>query len=153
MGEPKLLPCPFCGNDVAERMTWDDARVSGFIRHSIDCPKGVGGCGALTAWHETARGAIEAWNRRAQPAQEIRALRTENARLRAQVEGEDERTPRCHTCGNVATCFGSYEMHSPAFACDTCCGHGNEDGWCLTLSELGEAYAALLHTKGGRDDD
>lgn len=39
--------------------------------------------------------------------------------------------PRCSHCGNLATCFGSYE--SPwnfGYGCDDCCGHGNEDGWC-----------------------
>src|SRR5262249_24096588 len=35
----------------------------------------------------------------------------------------------CAHCGEPATCFGSYEdeLH-PAYACDECCGHGNEDG-------------------------
>jgi hypothetical protein len=42
----------------------------------------------------------------------------------------------CHHCGKPATCFGSYEdnLH-PAFACDECCGHGNEDGWCEPVEE------------------
>jgi len=37
----------------------------------------------------------------------------------------------CYTCGLPAVCFGSYEdeLH-PVFACDDCCGHGNEDGRC-----------------------
>lgn len=40
----------------------------------------------------------------------------------------------CHECGKPATCFGSYEddLH-PAFACDDCCGHGNEDGRCVPV--------------------
>lgn len=36
---------------------------------------------------------------------------------------------RCD-CGKLATCFGSYEGQEPSFGCDTCCGHGCEDGHC-----------------------
>jgi hypothetical protein len=53
------------------------------------------------------------------------------------VEGEPMRVtgwaaarPLCYSCHHVATCYGSYEDESPVYACDTCCGHGNEDGWC-----------------------
>lgn len=60
----RLKPCPFCGEDVAERRTWDDRRVGRFIRHSIDCPEGVGGCGASTKWFETAGEAVAVWNHR-----------------------------------------------------------------------------------------
>jgi hypothetical protein len=37
----------------------------------------------------------------------------------------------CHICGAPATCFGAYDNQPPAFACSTCCGHGNEDGRCM----------------------
>lgn len=37
----------------------------------------------------------------------------------------------CPNCKRPATCFGRYEAHGDVeFACDGCCGHGNEDGWC-----------------------
>jgi hypothetical protein len=37
----------------------------------------------------------------------------------------------CYACGEPATCHGRYEGHGPIqFACDECCGHGCEDGWC-----------------------
>jgi hypothetical protein len=39
----------------------------------------------------------------------------------------------CHICGEPAVCYGAYEVSDPDFACDDCCGHGNEDGWCLDL--------------------
>ena len=43
----------------------------------------------------------------------------------------------CACCGKSATCFGAYEgSEKPAFACDECCGHGNEDGWCGPFVEL-----------------
>lgn len=42
--------------------------------------------------------------------------------------------PRCAICGTPATCFGRYEDAPQAdFACDTCCGHGCEDGHCDKL--------------------
>lgn len=40
----------------------------------------------------------------------------------------------CHVCGKPATCIGAYEgetVERPA--CDSCCGHGNEDGWCRPI--------------------
>lgn len=40
----------------------------------------------------------------------------------------------CAHCGGPATCFGAYEDGlSPGYACDTCCGHGCEDGHCDQL--------------------
>jgi hypothetical protein len=40
----------------------------------------------------------------------------------------------CHICGKPATCLGQYDnMTDPAYACDSCCGHGCEDGRCMTL--------------------
>ena len=37
----------------------------------------------------------------------------------------------CANCGEPAACFGSYETElNPAYACDECCAHGNEDGHC-----------------------
>jgi len=47
--------------------------------------------------------------------------------------------PNCFHCQKPATCFGSYEdEYSPGYACDECCGHGNEDGHCdlLEIVEL-----------------
>ncbi len=45
----------------------------------------------------------------------------------------------CLHCGSAATCFGRYEGHGDvAFGCDTCCGHGNEDGWCKPIDEAPE---------------
>ena len=45
----------------------------------------------------------------------------------------------CHLCGKQATCFGVYEDpqgQAPRPACDGCCGHGCEDGWCKPIAEL-----------------
>jgi len=39
--------------------------------------------------------------------------------------------PVCANCGKPAACFGSYETElTPAYACNECCAHGNEDGRC-----------------------
>ena len=44
------------------------------------------------------------------------------------------------SCGNVAACIGLYEpwsKHQPAApACDECCGHGCEDGYCYKLENF-----------------
>lgn len=53
--------------------------------------------------------------------------------LGATVVFEDLSEPGpCAHCGKPATCVGSYESNDApvARACDDCCGHGNEDGWC-----------------------
>ncbi len=43
-------------------------------------------------------------------------------------------SPICDFCGATATCLGAYESdENLGFACDTCCGHGNEDGWCVRI--------------------
>lgn len=44
-------------------------------------------------------------------------------------------TPRC---GKPASCIGAYEQNDApeAYACDDCCGHGNEDGHCRPVSEV-----------------
>lgn len=44
-----------------------------------------------------------------------------------------EREPKCRNCGRTAACFGAYEGHAAGFACNDCCGHGDEDGGCVLL--------------------
>lgn len=42
---------------------------------------------------------------------------------------------KCAFCGQLATCFGAYGGASEkTYACDKCCGHGNEDGHCFPLA-------------------
>lgn len=36
---------------------------------------------------------------------------------------------KCDWCDDPATCHGTYDGHT-GYACDDCCGHGCEDGWC-----------------------
>lgn len=54
--------------------------------------------------------------------------------------GERLSRQRCAVCGAPASCFGVYELETPenrrAFACDECCGHGNEDGWCVPIEDM-----------------
>lgn len=52
----------------------------------------------------------------------------------------------CSQCRErPATCFGQYDgAEKPEPACDTCCGHGNEDGWCEPICE------DCLNATGGR---
>lgn len=46
---------------------------------------------------------------------------------------------KCKWCGADATCFGEYEQSDGStlcYACDECCGHGCEDGWCKPVDEV-----------------
>lgn len=45
----------------------------------------------------------------------------------------EREVPACRFCGFEATCHGTYEGET-GYACDTCCGHGCEDGWCERLA-------------------
>lgn len=66
---------------------------------------------------------------------EMADLETENAKLKAVVEAAE-----CSRCHNKATCYGEYEGHGGTqLACDTCCGHGNEDGWCKPIAALDDS--------------
>lgn len=44
----------------------------------------------------------------------------------------------CKTCKAPATCLGAYEeSENLEYACDECCGHGNEDGHCEPINFKG----------------
>ena len=55
-------------------------------------------------------------------------------------------TAICYHCGDrPAACYGAYEgSELAAGACDICCGHGNEDGWCIQIADLLEREALVL---------
>jgi hypothetical protein len=56
--------------------------------------------------------------------------------------------PVCAICGRPAACFGVYEGHGPIqFACDDCCGHGNEDGWCRAVNHAPEFCGCEGHAE------
>jgi hypothetical protein len=69
----------------------------------------------------------------------VDAIAAERDAARAELAKTQARAIKCGHCEHeAATCFGSYEDDDNwAFACDTCCGHGNEDGHCIPLAELG----------------
>lgn len=49
--------------------------------------------------------------------------------------------PLCGVCGKPAACFGLYDdpdgdrSGDPDYACDSCCGHGCEDGKCDPIAD------------------
>jgi hypothetical protein len=53
-------------------------------------------------------------------------------------------------CGNEATCAGNYEGAGIGLGCDACCGHGNEDGWCLYVDDERHARALVAAREEGR---
>jgi hypothetical protein len=51
----------------------------------------------------------------------------------------DGARPTCGVCGKPATCLGCYEGQAGGtYACDDCCGHGNEDGKCAPIALLAQ---------------
>lgn len=78
----KLLPCPFCGADVAEIQTAKESWECRHFENEDGCPafewdtecrtKRIvcnvlrGGCGASTGYAPSLEKTIEKWNRRAQ---------------------------------------------------------------------------------------
>lgn len=75
----KLLPCPFCGKEVAEITNLQECEMCANFEQEDLCPNfeqpGAcgklvvcnvlkGGCGAATGWHQFTEEAVEAWNRR-----------------------------------------------------------------------------------------
>lgn len=58
---------------------------------------------------------------------------------------------KCEHRGEPAACVGQYEtMEEMAFACDECCGHGCEDGFCHRLAQ---ALDSAAKQEGGDGDD
>lgn len=78
---------------------------------------------------------------------DIELVRTKSELEAAQNEIErlGEALPTCSECdSSPAVCFGQYEGDGvPQPSCHSCCGHGNEDGWCIPLSDLPETAAAV----------
>jgi hypothetical protein len=66
----------------------------------------------------------------------------------AHARAQETPTLTCAHCGQPAACFGEYETcdGTIALACDACCGHGNEDGWCRPIAKLFD-YAAEIARK------
>lgn len=65
--------------------------------------------------------------------------------IQAQRDAAIKRAPKCSVCGKPATCLGRYEGHGPwRWACDDCCGHGNEDGECRPISDVAEWMTTKL---------
>jgi hypothetical protein len=65
-------------------------------------------------------------------------------------------TVECETpsCSNPATCRGIYEGEGPErAACDECCGHGNEDGYCNPLGARSDELDRIMSELGSGDVD
>lgn len=55
--------------------------------------------------------------------------------LSTKLSAPDVAILRCYACQKPATCNGTYEGSGVpgVYACDDCCGHGNEDGECTPI--------------------
>lgn len=58
-------------------------------------------------------------------------------------------------CGNEPTCIGRYEVSvgSFEFGCDTCCGHGNEDGRCVQVDDCAAVLGLVNQVSCMHDDE
>lgn len=58
--------------------------------------------------------------------------------------------PICRRCERrPATCFGAHGTGAGSVlgvACDQCCGHGSDDGWCVPLEDLPD-WACAAHAR------
>ena len=71
-----LIPCPFCGKDVAivanvaelEHMDEGDPHYDRALhKYAAVCNFTAGGCGASTGmWYDSPKAAVKGWNRRAE---------------------------------------------------------------------------------------
>lgn len=63
-----------------------------------------------------------------------------------------ERLLVCAHCGKPATCLGAYESEENlGLACDDCCGHGNEDGWCVPADEVNATLQRVAQREQRRE--
>lgn len=64
---------------------------------------------------------------------------TDPTKPQPEPQKADPREARCQVsdCREEIACFGSYESGDAyGFACNTHCGHGNEDGWCFPIDGI-----------------
>ena len=73
--------------------------------------------------------------------------------LVAEISATRAAWPVCAQCKKQpAACVGSYEGDGAAFACDECCGHSNEDGWCCPIAEVDKALNRYADNMQRLDD-
>lgn len=90
---------------------------------------------ACEKWHRHRGGNYEPWDTADQEAWEAAARAVLAMREKPKAlptEAFDPTVVHCSTCERPATCYGTYEGVT-GYACDTCCGHGNEDGHCTPM--------------------
>lgn len=101
----------------------------------------------VSAERDALRAELASMTRARNEVQSIAAgLRKQLSALKP-LDAERVRHLTCDHCGKEpAACFGHYEggEGDPCVACDTCCGHGNEDGWCVRLEDL-PGWAATVN--------
>ena len=66
-----LLPCPFCGRDMARFITCHEVEACGQFNRcdrdgsfAVICSFVYGGCGSSSGFYESREEAAEAWNKR-----------------------------------------------------------------------------------------
>lgn len=95
------------------------------------------------AWHEDTKRFTHIWNYKPGPVRGREMVRmVEAPQIQAGPSGETGASPApallCARCGkNPAACIGQYEGHGGYEpACNECCAHGNEDGFCTSVADV-----------------
>lgn len=162
--EHEILPCPFCGGEVApdeydDTEVWpEDSPKKGRLTYRAACNAGEFGadaCGYCGPFADTESEATAAHNRIASAAAERDALRAENERLRAQVGQLRKAAPRAVEMLRVASEYvagvagyghGPYDtIKYDGAECDGICVAGD----CQTaMEDLAAALAATAPAAG-----
>ena len=130
------------GTWTAPQPVADDAAVVEAMAYLIDNAPGntmQSGCAALLAAIRAGKvpgvcGDNDANSLARRLAADLAAEKSANEELHKRLGDLLDAGPVCATCGKPATCIGAYEGSTvDEYACDDCCGHGNEDGHCRPL--------------------
>jgi hypothetical protein len=120
------------------------------VEHEVDSENYGGGSRTVRCYVPVAE--FERWLKMVRPSSSTAPRADADAAEKARDEADEKfhrfteavqrlltawasgKTPKCRTCERPAVCVGyGEEWENLDFACDECCGHGNEDGWCTPI--------------------
>lgn len=150
---PELEPCGLCEEclekliaeaprllDEVERLRAENEALDAQLQNT------QADYGAIEHERDALRAEVEQYKRA--KAENDERFMLERDAARTEVEKLRAALPTCDHCEQrPATCLGCYEdhargdcgdcaQHDEAYACDECCGHGNEDGHCWPLQDV-----------------
>lgn len=124
-GRPLEIDCPLCGETV-KQVASATLSLALWQHCNWTCPKRE---------QSQPRPEIETPSQREQDYFTMGQVAEQIKSSQRAPRERGERAPICSHCRErPAVCLGQYDnMLEPDYACDTCCGHGCEDGRCFRL--------------------